>query len=37
MAPQPQGGITVETLGDGTRAFRLRFRAHGKRRTAYLH
>jgi Phage integrase family len=37
MAPQPQGGIAVETQGDGTLAFRLRFRAYGKRRTAYLH
>jgi hypothetical protein len=37
MAPQPKGGITVETLTDGTLAFRLRFRAHGKRQTAYLH
>jgi hypothetical protein len=37
MAPQPKGGIIVETLADGTLAFRLRFRAHGKRQTTYLH
>jgi integrase len=37
MAPQTKGGITTETLGDGTLAFRLRFRAYGKRRTLYLH
>ena len=37
MAPQSKGGITVETLTDGTLAFRLRFRAHGKRQTLYLH
>ncbi len=37
MARQPTGGITPETLGDGTLAFRLRFRAYGKRETVYLH
>jgi integrase len=37
MAPEPKGGILAETLGDGTLAFRLRFRAYGKRRTVYLH
>ncbi len=37
MAPRPEGSITTETLGDGTLAFRLRFRAYGRRRTAYLH
>ena len=37
MAPQPKGSITPETLGDGTLAFRLRFRAYGRRRTTYLH
>jgi integrase len=37
MAPRSGGGVTAETLGDGTLAFRLRFRAYGKRRTVYLH
>jgi len=37
MAPQPKGSITPETLGDGTLAFRLRFRAYGKRESVYLH
>lgn len=37
MARAATGGIAVETLGDGTLAFRLRFRANGKRQTVYLH
>ena len=37
MARPLTGGITPETLGDGTLAFRLRFRANGKRQTVYLH
>jgi integrase len=37
MPTQPQGGIKTETQADGTLAFRLRFRAYGKRRTTYLH
>jgi integrase len=37
MAPQPKGSMTPETLADGTLAFRLRFRAYGRRRTTYLH
>jgi integrase len=37
MAPTSGGGITAETLVDGTLTFRLRFRARGKRRTVCLH
>ena len=37
MARPATGGIAVETLGDGTLAFRLRFRVSGKRETVYLH
>jgi len=37
MAPAPKGGVVPGTLLDGTLAFRLRFRAYGRRRTVYLH
>ncbi len=37
MARAATGGIAAETLGDGTLAFRLRFRTAGKRATVYLH
>jgi integrase len=37
MPTQSQGGIKTEMQADGTLAFRLRFRAYGKRRTTYLH
>jgi integrase len=37
MARAATGSIAAETLGDGTLAFRLRFRAAGNRKTVYLH
>ncbi len=37
MARQASGSITTEAMGDGTIAFRLRFRAYGKRETVRLH
>jgi integrase len=37
MSRAPTGTITVEMLTDGTRAFRLRFRAHGRREREVLH
>ncbi len=37
MARPATGSIAAETLGDGTLAFRLRFRVRGKRETVYLH
>jgi hypothetical protein len=37
MAPQPTGTLDSEVQADGTLAFRLRFRAYGKRQTVFLH
>ena len=37
MPPEPSGSIDVVILADGTRAFRLRFRALGKRQRDVLH
>ena len=37
MPPEPTGQFAVEDLADGTRAFRLRFRALGKRQREVLH
>ena len=37
MPRQPSGSIDVVVLADGTRAFRLRFRAHGKRQREVVH
>jgi integrase len=37
MSRKPTGTITVDTLADGTRAFRLRFRAYGRREREVLH
>lgn len=37
MAPQATGSILTTTLADGTRQYRLRFRAYGRREDAYLH
>jgi integrase len=37
MAPPGTGTLLIRTLGDGTRAFRLRFRAHGEREELTLH
>ena len=37
MAAQATGGIKVEKLANGTIAFRLRFKAYGKRQSVRLH
>jgi hypothetical protein len=37
MPPPASGSIDVVTLGDGTRAFRLRFPAQGRRQRVVLH
>src|SRR3954469_23508002 len=37
MSPQSSGQVVVDTLADGTRAFRLRFRADGQRQRLTLH
>src|SRR5215218_991510 len=37
MPPEPTGQFAVEVLADGTRAFRLRFRADGARQRVVLH
>ena len=37
MTPQPTGSIDAKVLADGTRAFYLRFRAHGLREREILH
>jgi integrase len=37
MPPEPTGQFAVEVLADGTRAFRLRFRADGARERVVLH
>ncbi len=37
MAPRPTGTLDSEAQADGTLAFRLRFRAYGKRQTVILH
>jgi hypothetical protein len=37
MPPQPTGTLDSEVQADGTLAFRLRFRAYGKRQTVFLH
>jgi hypothetical protein len=37
MSREPTGSISVETLADGTRAFRLRFASKGRRERITLH
>ncbi|HEX8745122.1 MAG TPA: site-specific integrase [Thermoleophilaceae bacterium] len=37
MARESTGGVLTRTLADGTRVFRLRFRAEGRRHDLYLH
>src|SRR5918997_984282 len=37
MPPEPTGQFAVEVLADGTRTFRLRFRADGARQRVVLH
>jgi len=37
MPPEPTGQFSVEELADGSRAFRLRFRANGARQREVLH
>jgi integrase len=37
MPPEPTGQFSIEVLADGSRAFRLRFRAHGRRCREVLH
>jgi integrase len=37
MAPRPTGTLDTEVRADGTLAFRLRFRAYGKRQAVFLH
>jgi integrase len=37
MPREPSGSIDVVVLADGSRAFRLRFRAHGKRQRDVVH
>jgi len=37
MPPEPTGQFSIEVLADGTRAFRLRFRAHGRRHREVVH
>jgi hypothetical protein len=37
MPPEPTGQFSVEVLADGSRAFRLRFRANGARQRKVLH
>ena len=37
MARRAQGTVLIVALADGTRRYRLRFRAHGQRHDVYLH